>query len=92
MTTKYNRKCSTCGRPAIMEVWKKWPNASAHSYVCGYHLHPYKTSEFSKREIVQIREPKRAKKHGYADKVGGYAPPVTAPQSSPTQFSVEPSA
>jgi len=66
--------CDFCGRPAVAKVRKKYPSKDrAPRLVCGYHIRPYRTSEF-KREAI-AKEIKRIRKLGYApDELMGYAP------------------
>jgi len=67
-------KCTECKRNAVAKVYAKWPSKKMHKTVCGYHLRPYKTSEFRrvpieppKRErIRQLGYEKPVKYHGYA--------------------------
>lgn len=56
--------CYICRRSAVAFVIKKWPAVEkVNKWVCGYHLRPYRTSEY--RKIwVKKHEPKKT--IGYA--------------------------
>lgn len=69
--------CVQCSRTAIAKVRKKYPSKDRTPFfVCGYHLRPYKTSEYHREEIK--KEVKRVR-------VLGYAPPPTAMGYAPIE-------
>lgn len=51
--------CDQCNRKAVMKVYAKWPSKKMHKLVCGYHLRPYKTSEFRRVEVNKTEKKER---------------------------------
>lgn len=50
-------ECDFCHRKAIMQIRKGYPSKVRFTHnVCGYHLRPYKTSEFKKKPLVVAPE------------------------------------
>jgi hypothetical protein len=62
-------KCH-CGRKVKFKVQKKWPSKKMETWVCGYHVRAYLTSEYRRIDLT----PPPPKKQGYAMLVptGGY--------------------
>lgn len=60
-----NHECAICGRPATTHVVKKYPaKHKLNMDVCGYHLRPFKTSEFKRTEIIRPETKKRTPGYG----------------------------
>lgn len=58
--------CEDCGREATVFVFKKYPaKTKLRKYVCGYHVRPYRTSEYHRIELTRP-EPSRKLTPGYA--------------------------
>ena len=48
--------CQFCQRKSVAWVRKKYPaKIPFAAYVCGYHLRPYRTSEYRKTPVKPIR-------------------------------------